>query len=138
MAGYKPGKDIYIALDPASSEYFIPEENVYHLKKSTGEKLTPAQMVAFWKDWVKKYPIISIEDGMAEDDWDGWKLMTKELGNKIQLVGDDLFVTNVERLAQGNQERCCQFNPDQGEPDRNTYRNHQCREHGLPEQLIPP
>jgi len=101
LAGYKPGKDIYIALDPASSEYFIPEENVYHLKKSTGEKLTPAEMVTFWKDWVKRYPIISIEDGMAEDDWDGWKLMTRELGSKIQLVGDDLFVTNVERLAQG-------------------------------------
>lgn len=100
-AGYEPGKDIYIALDPASSEYFLPEENVYHLKKSTGEKLKPAEMVAFWKDWTKRYPIISIEDGMAEDDWDGWKLMTKELGNKIQLVGDDLFVTNVERLSKG-------------------------------------
>jgi len=100
-AGYEPGKDICIALDPASSEYFIPEENVYHLKKSTGDKLTPAEMVSFWKDWVKRYPIISIEDGMAEDDWNGWKLMTKELGSKIQLVGDDIFVTNVERLAQG-------------------------------------
>jgi enolase len=101
QAGYKPGKDIFIALDPASSEYFIPEENVYHLKKSTGEKLTPAQMVSFWKDWANRYPIISIEDGMAEDDWDGWKLMTKEMGNKIQLVGDDLFVTNVKRLGMG-------------------------------------
>lgn len=100
-AGYEPGKDVCIALDPASSEYFIPEENVYHLKKSTGDKLKPAEMVAYWKDWVKRYPIISIEDGMAEDDWDGWKLMTKELGNKIQLVGDDIFVTNVERLAMG-------------------------------------
>ncbi len=100
-AGYKPGKDVFIALDPAASEYYIPEENVYHLKKSTGDKLTPAEMVAFWKDWVKRYPIISIEDGMAEDDWNGWKLMTRELGSKIQLVGDDLFVTNVERLAQG-------------------------------------
>jgi len=100
-AGYEPGKDLCIALDPASSEYFIPEENVYHLKKSTGDKLTPAEMVSFWKDWVKRYPIISIEDGMAEDDWNGWKLMTKELGSKIQLVGDDIFVTNVERLAQG-------------------------------------
>jgi len=100
-AGYKPGKDVYIALDPASSEYFIPEENVYYLKKSTGDKLTPAEMVSFFKDWVKRYPIISIEDGMAEDDWDGWKLMTRELGNKIQLIGDDLFVTNIERLAMG-------------------------------------
>jgi len=100
-AGYKPGEDIYLALDPASSEYFIPEENVYHLKWSTGEKLTPAEMVDFWKSWVDKYPIISIEDGMAEDDLDGWKLMTKKLGKKIQIVGDDLFVTSVERLQKG-------------------------------------
>ncbi len=101
QAGYKPGEDICLALDPASSEYYIPEENVYHLKKSTGDKLTPAEMVSFWKDWASRYPIISIEDGMAEDDWNGWKLMTKELGSKIQLVGDDLFVTNVERLGTG-------------------------------------
>lgn len=101
IAGYKPGQDIWIALDPASSEYFLPEENVYHLKKSTGEKLTPSQMVAFWKDWANRYPIISIEDGMAEDDWAGWKEMTNELGNRIQLVGDDLFVTNVNRLSEG-------------------------------------
>jgi len=100
-AGYKPGKDVYIGLDPASSEYYIPEENVYHLHKSTGDKLTPVQMVDYWKQWVEKYPIISIEDGMAEDDWNGWKLMTDTLGNKIQLVGDDLFVTNVERLQEG-------------------------------------
>ena len=100
-AGYEPGKDVYIALDPASSEYYIPEENVYHLKKSTGDKLSPSDMVSFWKDWVKRYPIISIEDGMAEDDWTGWKLMTKELGGRIQLVGDDLFVTNVDRLTEG-------------------------------------
>ncbi|HPD96127.1 MAG TPA: phosphopyruvate hydratase [Tenuifilaceae bacterium] len=100
-AGYKPGEDVYLALDPASSEYYIPEEKVYHLHKSTGDKLTPAQMVDYWKTWVNKYPIISIEDGMAEDDWDGWKLMTDTLGKKIQLVGDDLFVTNVERLQRG-------------------------------------
>ncbi|MGI6718518.1 MAG: phosphopyruvate hydratase [Bacteroidales bacterium] len=100
-AGYKPGEDVYLALDPAASEYYLPDENVYHLKKSTGEKLTPAQMVDFWNEWVKKYPIFSIEDGMAEDDWDGWKLMTDKMGNKIQLVGDDLFVTNVSRLQTG-------------------------------------
>lgn len=100
-AGYEPGKDVYIALDPAASEYYIPKENKYHLHKSTGDKLSPAEMVSFWKGWVKKYPIISIEDGMAEDDWDGWKLMTKEMGEKIQLVGDDLFVTNVKRLQKG-------------------------------------
>ena len=100
-AGYKPGEDVCIALDPASSEYYIPEENVYHLKKSTGAKLTPEEMVNFWVNWTEKYPIVSIEDGMAEDDWDGWRMMTDKLGDKIQLVGDDLFVTNVERLAQG-------------------------------------
>ena len=100
-AGRKPGEEIFIALDPASSEYYLPEENVYHLHKSTGDKLTPAQMVDYWKNWCAKYPIISIEDGMAEDDWDGWRMMTDALGNKIQLVGDDLFVTNEKRLRLG-------------------------------------
>ena len=100
-AGYKPGQDVFIALDPASSEYFLTDEGVYHLKKSTGEKLTPSQMVDYWKTWIDKYPIISIEDGMAEDDWDGWKLMTDVMGKKIQLVGDDLFVTNTKRLQMG-------------------------------------
>lgn len=100
-AGYKPGKDIYIALDPASSEFYIPEEKVYHLHKSTGDKLTPSQMADYWTDWTKKYPIISIEDGMAEDDWEGWKMLTDKVGDKIQLVGDDLFVTNPQRLQMG-------------------------------------
>ncbi len=100
-AGYKPGEDIFLALDPASSEFYVAEENVYHLKWSTGDKLTPTQMVDFWDDWVNKYPIISIEDGMAEDDWAGWKLQTEKMGDKIQLVGDDLFVTNTKRLQQG-------------------------------------
>jgi enolase len=100
-AGYKPGIDICIALDPASSEYFLTNEKVYHLHKSTGDKLTPVQMVDYWANWVKKYPIVSIEDGMAEDDWEGWKIMTDKLGSDIQLVGDDLFVTNVKRLATG-------------------------------------
>ena len=100
-AGYKPGVDICLALDPASSEYFIREENVYHLHKSTGDKLTPAQMVSYWKEWCEKYPIISIEDGMAEDDWDGWKLMTDTMGKTVNLVGDDLFVTNTQRLQMG-------------------------------------
>lgn len=103
-AGYKPGQDIYIALDPASSEYYLPQENVYHLHKSSGDKLTPSQMVDYWKSWVDKYPIVSIEDGMAEDDWDGWKLLNQTLGNKVQLVGDDLFVTNVSRLIRGIEE----------------------------------
>jgi enolase len=101
LSGYKPGEDIAIALDPASSEYYLPKEKVYHLKKSTGEKLTRKQMVDFWKGWVDNYPIISIEDGMAEDDWTGWKLMTDVMGDNIQLVGDDLFVTNVDRLQKG-------------------------------------
>jgi enolase len=100
-AGYKPGVDVCLALDPASSEYYIREENVYHLHKSTGDKLTPAQMVAYWKEWTDKYPIISIEDGIAEDDWDGWKLMTDAMGKTVNLVGDDLFVTNSKRLQMG-------------------------------------
>lgn len=103
-AGYKPGEDIYIALDPAASEYYLPEENVYHLHKSSGEKLSPSQMVDFWKDWANRFPILSIEDGMAEDDWDGWRLLTQTIGDKVQLVGDDIFVTNVKRLSRGIQE----------------------------------
>ncbi|OIO99996.1 MAG: phosphopyruvate hydratase [Bacteroidetes bacterium CG2_30_33_31] len=100
-AGYKPGIDVYLALDPAASEFYIPEENMYHLKWSTGDKLTPSQMVDFWADWVKRYPIISIEDGMAEDDWTGWKIMNNNMGDKVQLIGDDLFVTNTKRLQEG-------------------------------------
>lgn len=100
-AGYRPGEDVYIALDAAASEFYLQEENVYHLKWSSGDKLTPQQMSDFWADWVKKYPIISIEDGMAEDDWDGWRLHTDAIGDRCQLVGDDLFVTNVERLRMG-------------------------------------
>ena len=100
-AGYRPGEDVFIALDAAASEFFNTESNMYELKWSTGEKLTPAQMSDFWKDWVNKYPIISIEDGMAEDDWDGWKMHTDAIGDRCQLVGDDLFVTNVERLKMG-------------------------------------
>ena len=90
-AGYTPGKDVCIALDPASSEYYIPEENVYHLHKSTGAKLTPAQMVDYWVDWTNKYPIVSIEDGMAEDDWEGWRMMTDKLG--------DVNTVTIVRLA---------------------------------------
>ena len=100
-AGYKPYDEVCIALDPAASEFFDVEKNVYKLKWSTNEEFTPAQMVDYWKNWTKKYPIISIEDGMAEDDWDGWKQLTKAIGNKVQLVGDDLFVTNADRLAMG-------------------------------------
>ena len=100
-AGYKPKEDICIALDPAASEFFDTEKGLYKLKWSTGEEMTPAQMVDYWKTWCDKYPIISIEDGMAEDDWDGWKLLTDTIGDRCQLVGDDLFVTNVKRLQMG-------------------------------------
>lgn len=100
-AGYKPGSDIFIALDPAASEFYDAKAKVYHFKKSSGKKLKPAQMVEYWTNWAKKYPIISLEDGMAEDDWAGWKALTESIGDKVQLVGDDLFVTNVERLQKG-------------------------------------
>ena len=102
-AGYKPGEDICIALDPATSEIY-QDDGTYLLRREGGKKLTSEQLVALWADWVRQYPIISLEDGFAQDDWEGWKLVTKELGGKIQLVGDDLFVTNVERLARGIRE----------------------------------
>jgi enolase len=98
--GFKAGKDIFLALDPASSEYFAAERKLYMLK-SEKKELSPEKMADYYVDWVKKYPIISIEDGMAEDDWEGWKIITEKLGNKIQLVGDDLFVTNTKRLGMG-------------------------------------
>ncbi|HYG41133.1 MAG TPA: phosphopyruvate hydratase [Cytophagales bacterium] len=98
-AGYRPGEDIFIAMDAAASEFY--ENGVYHFKKSSGEKLTSSQMANYWNDWTNKYPILSIEDGMAEDDWNGWKELTNLAGKKIQLVGDDLFVTNVTRLKEG-------------------------------------
>lgn len=100
-AGYKPGSDIFIALDPAASEFYDPKARVYHFKKSSGKKLKPAQMAEYWTTWSKKYPIISLEDGMAEDDWTGWKALTESIGDNVQLVGDDLFVTNVKRLQKG-------------------------------------
>jgi len=103
-AGYKPGEDIYIALDPAASEFYNKEKGVYHLE-STGQELSTKDMVNYWKVWAEKYPIISIEDGLDEDDWEGWKELNKELGDKIQLVGDDLFVTNVKRLSRGIEEK---------------------------------
>jgi enolase len=100
-AGYKPGTQISIALDPAASEFYDAASGKYVFKKSDKSQRSSEQMVKFWAKWVDQYPIISIEDGMAEDDWDGWKVMTDALGGKIQLVGDDLFVTNTERLSQG-------------------------------------
>jgi enolase len=100
-AGYRPGEDVYIAMDAASSEFYLAEEKKYVFKKSTKEKLSSADLVNFWADWCNKYPIVSIEDGLAEDDWEGWRMITEKLGDRIQLVGDDLFVTNVKRLSQG-------------------------------------
>ncbi len=100
-AGYRPGEQIAIALDPASSEFYDKETARYVFKKSDKSQKTSAQMVEFWSNWARQYPIVSLEDGMAEDDWDGWKLLTEALGKKIQLVGDDLFVTNSERLQRG-------------------------------------
>ena len=101
-AGYKTGSDIGIALDPAASEFYLKEKNAYHLFKSAPNKEIPVEkMVDFWAGWIKKYPIVSLEDGLAEDDWDGWQVLTEKLGDKIQLVGDDIFVTNTERLAEG-------------------------------------
>src|SRR5438105_3512009 len=96
LAGYKPGEQIGIALDPAASEFYNTEAGKYVFKKSDKSERTPEQMVEFWAGWVRQYPIVSLEDGMAEDDWAGWKLMTQALGKRIQLVGDDLFVTNTE------------------------------------------
>jgi enolase len=100
-AGYKPGSDVFIALDPAASEFYDSKTKLYHFKKSNGKKLKPAEMAAYWTNWSKKYPIISLEDGMAEDDWAGWKALTDSIGKKVQLVGDDLFVTNTKRLQEG-------------------------------------
>ncbi len=102
-AGFKLGHDMYIALDAASSEFYKADKGVYHFE-STGEDRTSAEMVAYWEEWTKKYPIISIEDGLAEDDWAGWKLATEKMGDKVQLVGDDLFVTNTKRLSRGIEE----------------------------------
>ena len=102
-AGFKPGIDMHIALDAASSEFYNKEKGLY-VFESTGEQMSSSEMVGFWKDWTSKYPIASIEDGLAEDDWAGWKLATNELGDKVQLVGDDLFVTNTKRLAKGIEE----------------------------------
>jgi enolase len=104
-AGYRPMDDIVIALDAAASEFYDAEKGEYVFKKSTGDRLSGSDMVAYWKDWCNRYPIYSIEDGFGEDDWASWKLMTETLGHRIQLVGDDLFVTNVKRLQRGLDEK---------------------------------
>jgi enolase len=103
-AGYKPGKQIAIALDPASSEFFDKEKQKYIFKKSDKRELSSEEMVDFYDNWTRQYPIVSLEDGLAEDDWDGWKILTDKLGSRIQLVGDDIFVTNIKRLQRGIEE----------------------------------
>jgi enolase len=104
--GLKAGEDIVIALDPASSEFYNKETGKYVFKKSDNSERDSQQMADYWIDWVRQYPIVSIEDGLAEDDWEGWKYLTEKIGSKIQLVGDDLFVTNTERLRRGIEEQC--------------------------------
>ncbi len=101
VAGYKPGDEVVIAMDAAASEFYNAEENVYHFHKSDGRKLSPAEMVDYWTDWTKKYPIFSIEDGLDEDDWSSWTALNAAIGANVQLVGDDLFVTNTKRLQKG-------------------------------------
>lgn len=105
-AGYRPGEEISIALDPAASEFYEEETGLYNLR-TEGKKLTGEEMVQFWKNWVDQYPIVSIEDGHAQDDWSGWKMMTEELGDEIQIVGDDLLVTNPQRVKRGIKENAC-------------------------------
>ena len=100
-AGFKPGEDVYITMDAAATEFYDEKTGLYTFGKSSGQQLSSSEMVAYWANWVEKYPIISIEDGLAEDDWKGWKKLTEAIGDKVQLVGDDLFVTNVERLQKG-------------------------------------
>ena len=103
-AGYKPGIDMMIAMDAAASEFYLADEKVYHFHQSTGDKLTSEEMVTYWADWCNKYPILSIEDGLDEDDWSAWSSMNRQLGDKLQIVGDDLFVTNTKRLQRGIDE----------------------------------
>jgi enolase len=105
-AGYKPGEQIGIALDPAASEFYDEDANEYTLRRE-GRRLSSAEMVEFWKSWVEQYPIVSIEDGLTQDDWDGWKLLTTELGDKVQLVGDDFLVTNPERVRKAIEQKSC-------------------------------
>ena len=104
-AGYRPGEDMFIAMDAAASEFYNAEEKVYHFHQSTGDKLTSDEMVGYWGEWVNNYPILSIEDGLDEDDWSGWSKLTAAIGNKTQIVGDDLFVTNTKRLQRGINEK---------------------------------
>ncbi len=133
-AGYKPGEDIYLALDCAATEYF---KNGNYVLAGEDKILSSDENVEYLAALVDNYPIISIEDGMSEDDWDGWKALTEALGDKVQLVGDDLFVTNPERLADGIEARLRQFDPGQGQPDRHAVRDPGRRRYGAPGAAIP-
>ncbi|NNE25917.1 MAG: phosphopyruvate hydratase [Saprospiraceae bacterium] len=104
-AGYRPGEDVFIAMDAAASEFYLEDEKQYHFHKSTGDKLSSDDMISYWKEWVDNYPIVSIEDGLHEDDWNGWSKLNAALGERVQLVGDDLFVTNTKRLQRGIDEQ---------------------------------
>ena len=133
QAGYKPGEEIAIALDPAASEFY--KDGKYVFKKSDKSAKSSDDMVRFWAKWANDYPIVSLEDGLAEEDWEGWKNLTKELGNKIQLVGDDIFVTNIQIFAGRHREGHCQFNSDQGQPDRHSQRNSRRHRPGPPQRI---
>ena len=132
-AGYKPGEEIAIALDPASSEFF--QDGKYVFKKSDKSAKSSDEMVRFWAKWANDYPIVSLEDGLAENDWEGWANLTKEIGGKIQLVGDDLFVTNVQFLQEGIDKRSRELDPDQGQPDWNSERNSGCDRSGAAKRV---
>ena len=121
-----PGEDVAIALDPATSELF--EDGVYRLEHE-GRTLSSEEMAAYWADLAARYPIVSIEDGMDEEDWDGWKLLTERVGDRLQLVGDDLFVTNPERLRRGIEAGRRELDPREGEPDRHADRDVRGRAH---------
>ena len=126
-AGFRPGRDIWLGLDAASSEFH--KDGRYHLA-SEDKHLSSAEFVDYLAAWVDRYPILTIEDGMAEDDWDGWKLLTDKLGKRVQLVGDDLFVTNTAILEARNRQGCREFDPHQVEPDRNAHRDAGGHRHG--------
>ena len=131
-AGFKPGEEVYLALDCASTEYF--NGTTYEMK-GEGKSLSPEENAKYLAQLVGNYPIISIEDGMSEDDWDGWKMLTEEIGNKCQLVGDDLFVTNPARLKDGIAKGCGNSLLGESQPDRNPLRNLASRRHGPPGRL---
>ncbi len=133
QAGYKPGEEIAIALDPAASEFY--QDGKYVFKKSDKSAKSSEDMVRFWAKWVNDYPIVSLEDGLSENDWEGWALLTKELGGKIQLVGDDIFVTNIQIFARGHREGNRQFDPDQAESDRHGQRDARCDRPGAAQWL---